>query len=82
MHVHIMYNKQMKTQCSAEQQFIADFLQFHENLPAYSDVIMQIELDKLYEKAKQLQHGTLGESIERVLKMYNMKPAKKRKQKR
>ena len=71
----------MNTPCSPEQQFIADFLQFHENLPAYSDVIMQIELDKLYEKAKQLQYGTLGESIERVIKMYNMKPAKK-KQKR
>jgi len=68
----------MKIQCSAEQQFIADFLQFHENLPAYSDVIMQIELHKLYDKAKQLQHGTLGESIARVINMYNMKPAKKK----
>ena len=72
----------MKIQSSAEQQFIADFLQFHENLPAYSDVIMQIELHKLYEKAKQLQHGTLGESIERVINMYNIKPAKKKKAKR
>lgn len=72
----------MKIPCSAEQQFIADFLQFHENLPVYSDVIMQIELDKLHDKAKQLQHGTLGESIDRVIKMYNMKPAKKKKHKR
>jgi hypothetical protein len=48
----------MKTPCSSEQQFIADFLQFHENLPAYSDVIMQIELDKLHDKAMQL-HASL-----------------------
>jgi len=72
----------MKIPCSAEQQFIADFLQFHENLPAYSDMIMQIELHKLHDKAMQLQHGTLGESVARVIKMYNMKPAKKKKQKR
>lgn len=80
--MHIRYNMIMNTPCSPEQQFIADFLQFHENLPAYSDVIMQIELDKLHDKAMQLHACTVGESVARVIKMYNIKPVKKKKQKR
>jgi hypothetical protein len=68
----------MNAPCSPEQQFIADFLQFHENLPAYSDVIMQIELDKLHDKAMQLHACSVGESVARVINMYNIKPAKKK----
>lgn len=47
----------------------------------YPDVVRQVELSKLYDLACKLESCSMGESIQRVIKMYNLKPAKKKKQK-
>ena len=44
----------------------------------HPDVVVQILLDRLYDEACDLQSNRLGESIDRVIKFYNIKPAKKK----
>jgi hypothetical protein len=72
----------MKIQLSPEQQFVTNFIQFYQDMSNHPDVVIQVLLDRLYDEACNLQSNRLGESIDRVIKMYNMKPAKKKKQKR
>jgi hypothetical protein len=72
----------MKIQCSPEQKFAANFIQFYQDMANHPDVVIQVLLDRLYDEACNLQSNRLGESIDRVIKMYNIKPAKKKKQKR
>jgi hypothetical protein len=44
----------------------------------HPDVVIQVLLDRLYDEACGLQSNRLGESIDRVIKMYNIKPAQKK----
>jgi hypothetical protein len=68
----------MKIQCSAEQKFITNFIQFYQDMPNHPDAVIQVLLDRLYDEACGLQSNRLGESIERVIKMYKIKPAQKK----
>ena len=68
----------MKIQPSPEQQFIADFIQFYHGMGNHTDVVIQVQIDRLYEQACSLQNNRLGESIERIIKHYKLKPAKKK----
>jgi len=68
----------MKIQCSPEQTFIANFIQFYQDMANHPDVVIQVLLDRLYDEACNLQSNRLGESIDRVINMYNIKPAKKK----
>jgi len=68
----------MKCKPSPEQQFVTNFIQFYQDMANHPDVIIQVLLDRLYDEACNLQSNRLGESIARVIKMYNMKPAKKK----
>jgi hypothetical protein len=68
----------MKCKPSPEQQFVTNFIQFYQNMANHPDVVIQVLLDRLYDEACNLQNNRLGESIARVIKMYNMKPAKKK----
>ena len=68
----------MKIQLSPEQQFVTNFIQFYQDMSNHPDVVIQVLLDRLYDEACNLQSNRLGESIDRVIKMYNIKPAKKK----
>lgn len=67
----------MKIKPSPEQQFLANFIQFYQDMTNHTDVTIQIQLDRLYDEACALQSNRLGESIERVVKFYKIKPSKK-----
>ena len=68
----------MKIQLSPEQKFVANFIQFYQDMANHPDVVVQVLLDRLYDEACDLQSNSLGESINRVIKLYNIKPAKKK----
>jgi hypothetical protein len=72
----------MKMQLSPEQKFVANFIQFYQDMANHPDVVIQVLLDRLYDEACNLQSNRLGESIDRIVKIYNIKPVKKQKQKR
>ena len=69
-------------QLSPEQKFVANFIQFYQDMANHPDVVIQVLLDRLYDEACNLQSNRLGESIDRIVKIYNIKPVKKQKQKR
>jgi hypothetical protein len=69
----------MKKKLSPDQQFLANFIQFYVDMPNHTDVTIQMQLDRLYDEACNLQSYKLGESIDRVIKFYKLKPEKKRK---
>jgi len=69
----------MKFKPCAEQQFLAKFIQLYQDMTHLPDVAVQMKLDCLYEEACALQGSRLGESIERVIKIYKIKPKKKQK---
>lgn len=66
----------MKMYPSAEQQFLANFIQLYQDMANLPDVAIQVQLDKLYDEACRLQSRRLGESIDRVIKFYKIKPAR------
>lgn len=61
------------------EQFVADFVMFYNNMFAYPSTVVDVELEKLYEKAQKIQSDRLGDCINRVIKHYNIKPKKKQK---
>ena len=66
----------MKIQLSPEQQFVTNFIQFYQDMSNHPDVVIQVLLDRLYDEACNLQSNRLGKSIDRVINMYSIKPAK------
>lgn len=62
--------------------FIAQFLMYSDDLPSLPDRVNEIRLAELSKKARNIQlkrlreHSTIGESIERVIKFYKIKPSK------
>jgi len=68
----------MKIQLSPEQKFVANFIQFYQDMANHPDVVVQVLLDRLYDEASDLQSNRLGESIDRVIKFYKIKPVKKK----
>jgi hypothetical protein len=68
----------MKIQLSPEQKFIANFIQFYQDMANHPDTVIQVLLDRLHDEACDLQSNRLGESIDRVIKFYKIKSKKKK----